>query len=122
MEHPMLTSARLAKENAAFRGTGGVSRGNKAHGFRPAFLDFATMTIYPSRFANGRLAPCHILDGLPDEAVQSRMPDGRVAQAKCTVISGFERDGFFYTRRAAARAVEQWRMLEEEDLEESGPE
>jgi hypothetical protein len=118
MNRPM-TSTRIQQENIAFKGTGGVSGGNRSHRFRPAFLDFATMTIYPSRFADGRPAPCHLLDGLPDEAVQVRRPDGRVARAKCTVISGFERDGFFYTRRAAARAVEQWRMLEADDLREA---
>ena len=67
--------------------------------FSPAFLDFTTMTIYMSRFADGRLAPLHLLDGLPAEAV-----------AKGTLIAGFERDGFFYTRRAVARACDEWRL------------
>jgi hypothetical protein len=53
-------------------------------GFRPAFLDFATMTIYPSEFA------------------------GRVLAARATLIPGFERNGFFYTRTAAARAMMEW--------------
>ena len=34
--------------------------------------------------------------------------DGRVMVAKSTLISGFERDGFFYTRTAAARAASEW--------------
>lgn len=76
--------------------------------FRPAFLDCATMTIYPARFADGRPAPFHLLDGLPDEVVADRLPSGRVVRAKATLISGFERDGFFYTRSAAARACEEW--------------
>jgi hypothetical protein len=42
-------------------------------GFTPAYLDYATMTIYPSGFAASALIP------------------------------GFERKGFFYTRTAAAR-------------------
>ena len=54
-----------------------------ALGFRPALLDFATMTIYPSR------------DCMPDDV-------------KGTVVAGFERGGFFYTRRAASRACEEW--------------
>jgi hypothetical protein len=99
---------RLRQENAAFAGTGGVSRGNASLGFRPAFLDPTTMTIYPSRFADGRLAPLHLLDGLPDEVVIDRLPSGRVVATKASLISGFERGGFFYTRRAALRACEEW--------------
>jgi hypothetical protein len=59
-------------------------------GFRPAFLDFATMTIYPSEFA------------------------GKVLRTRATLIAGFERNGFFYTRTAAERAAMEWasvRML-----------
>ena len=56
-------------------------------GFRPAFLDYATMTIYPSEFA--------VL----------------VVAAKATLIVGFERNGFFYTRTAAARAAMEWATL-----------
>jgi hypothetical protein len=77
-------------------------------GFRPAFLDVATLTIYPSRFADGRAAPIHLLDGLPDEVVTDRLASGRVVAAKASVISGFERGGFFYTREAAARARAEW--------------
>lgn len=50
----------------------------------------------------------HLLDGLPDDVVVDRAASGRVLAAKATLISGFERNGFFYTRSAAARAVEQW--------------
>ena len=53
-------------------------------GFRPAFLDFATMTIYPSEAAAG-------MDG-----------------TRATLVAGFERNGFFYTRTAAARAAMEW--------------
>jgi hypothetical protein len=56
-------------------------------GFRPAFLDYATMTIYPSEFA------------------------ARVVLARATLIAGFERNGFFYTRTAAARAAMEWTTL-----------
>ena len=76
-------------------------------GFSPAFLDYATMRIHPSRFADGTRAPYHCLDGLPDEVVLFRLPSGRVVHAK-SLIYGFERGGFFYTRTAAARACEQW--------------
>ena len=82
--------------------------GLKPLGFSPVFLDFDTFTIYPSRFADGRPAPLHLLDGLPDEVVIDRGPSGRPVAAKATLISGFERSGFFYTRRAAANAAHEW--------------
>jgi hypothetical protein len=56
-------------------------------GFRPAFLDYATMTIYPSELA------------------------GRVVSAKGTLIAGYERGGFFYTRSCAARAARDWMVV-----------
>ena len=68
----------LRQENAAHHGTGGRSEENVSLGFRPAFYDFATQRIYPSRFADGRLAPCHLLDGLPDEVIADRTASGRV--------------------------------------------
>ena len=98
----------VRKENVAFAGTGGRSEENRNLGFRPAFFDFATQTIYLSRFANGRPAPFHMLDGLPEEVVVDRSSNGRVISAKATLISGFERSGFFYTRTAAARAAAEW--------------
>ncbi len=99
---------RLEKENTLHAGTGGRSEGNRGLGFRPAFLDFATQSVYLSRFADGRAAPCHLLDGLPEEVVVIRAPSGRVLAAKATLIAGFERNGFFYTRTAAARAAADW--------------
>lgn len=53
-------------------------------GFRPAYLDYATMTIYPSGFATSALA------------------------TRATLVPGFERNGFFYTRTAAAKAAAEW--------------
>ena len=103
-----LNEARLARENVAYTNTGGRSQENAGLGFTPAFLDFATQTIYPSRFADGRLAPFHLLDGLPEEVIVDRAPSGRVISAKATLISGFVRNGFFYTRSAAARAAQEW--------------
>lgn len=106
----------LKRENAAHAGTGGRSEENAGLGFAPAFLDFATCTIHASRFADGRPAPFHVLDGLPDEAVVVRSPCGRVVAAKATLISGFVRGGFFYTRAAAARLVREWDRTLPEDL------
>ncbi|MGZ5100162.1 MAG: hypothetical protein ACXWG8_02070 [Usitatibacter sp.] len=99
----------LRRENVVHTGTGGRSQENSGLGFHPAFMDFETQTIYPSRFADGRLAPFHLLDGLPDEVVADRLACGRVTAAKATLIPGFVRNGFFYTRTAAARAAAEWR-------------
>lgn len=70
--------------------------------FRPAFFDFATCTTYLSKFPNGKLAPFHCIDGLPEEVIADRSQSGRVIRTKVTLVSGFERNGFFYTRTAAA--------------------
>ena len=109
----LLTETELKRENNVHVGTGGRSQENSGLGFRPAFFDFATQKIYPSRFADGRLAPFHLLDGLPEEVVIDRTPNGRVVAAKATLISGFVRDGFFYTRTAAARAAQEWASTED---------
>jgi hypothetical protein len=55
-----------------------------ALGFHPAFLDFQTFTVYSSRYSDGALA------------------------ARGRLVPGFARRGFFYTRRAAARAARDW--------------
>jgi len=100
-----MTESKLTIENSRYRGTGGVSSRNGGAGFRPAFMDAGTRAVYLSRFADGRTAPFHILDGLPDELVLERRASGRVAAAKPSVISGFERAGLFYTRDEAAALV-----------------
>ncbi len=107
-----LSEAVLKQENLAYAGSGGRSAANRGLGFRPAFLDFATQTIYLSRFADGRLAPFHVLDGLPDAVVADRLASGRVTATKATLISGFERNGYFYTRSAARRAAAEWVFAE----------
>lgn len=107
MKH-LMSKELLREENVEHLGSGGRSQENADLGFRAAFYDFATQKIYPSRFADGRLAPCHLLDGLPEEVVIDRTASGRVTAVKATVISGFLRNGYFYTRTAAARAVAEW--------------
>ena len=102
-----MTEQGLQRENVEFLGTGGRSQENRSRGFRPAFLDSETSTVYPSCFANGMPAPFHLLDGLPPEVVLMRTPSGRVASAKPSVVSGFTLDGVFYTREAAARKASE---------------
>ena len=98
-------AAVLAAQNRRFRGTGGVSRENRSFGFSPAFRDANTGAVYLSRFANGSIAPMHLLDGLPEALVVSRTASGRVLQAQNSVVAGFVRDGCFYSREQASRAI-----------------
>src|ERR1700687_4509615 len=96
-----LTETLLALETARFNGTGGVSENNRCLGFQPAFIDRETGTVYLSRFPDGRLAPCHLLDGLPAELVLARNEQGRVTRVKSSVVSGFVHDERLYTRDEA---------------------
>lgn len=100
-----VTERTLDLETAAFRGTGGVSAENRHCGFRPAFLDADTERVYRSCFADGRPAPFHLLDGLPDELVLARSACGRVTSVKASIVSGFMFEGRFYTREDAAMEI-----------------
>lgn len=100
-----MTELKLQLENRIYCGTGGVSSNGRTAGFSPAFMDLETRAVHPSCFADGRMAPFHILDGLPDELVLARSGCGRVAAIKPSVISGFVRAGLFYTRDEAAALV-----------------
>lgn len=103
--NPTMNLQQLQLENHRFQGSGGVSAENRSEGFRPAFLDTQTQCIYPSRFGDGRPAPFHLLDGLPEEVVLARDPGGRVVSVKSTVVSGFVRGGRFFNREEAAAEV-----------------
>ena len=102
---PLLSEAVLRAQNGAFRGTGGVSAKNRCCSFVPAFLDTDTGAVYQARYADGRPAPMHLLDGLPEEVIVMRTVAGRVAAVKSSIIVGFLRDDRFYTREQAAAAV-----------------
>jgi hypothetical protein len=97
----------LELETLAYQGTGGVSANSRRVGFQPAFQDTRTLAVYLSRFMDGQPAPFHLLDALPDEVVVSRNACGRVEAVRSSVVSGFVRDGEFYTRDEAARRVEE---------------
>ena len=100
-----LTTSVLRQQNLAFQGTGGVSAGNRSQGFVPAFLDTETGMIHLARYADGRPAPLHLLDGLPQELVVNRDAAGRCVAASRSLIAGFVQAGLFYTREQAARCV-----------------
>ncbi|MDX1698143.1 MAG: hypothetical protein R3308_07635 [Thiohalobacterales bacterium] len=101
----ILTNARLEHENREFAGTPGVSHQNRGDGFLPAFYDTETGQVEISRFLDGQPAPMHMIDGLPENWVVERDATSRVTAIKHTVISGFVRDGCFYTRSEATEAV-----------------
>ncbi|RPI46245.1 MAG: hypothetical protein EHM59_07975 [Betaproteobacteria bacterium] len=103
----MLTLSKryLELEQAANRGTGGVSSGNRHLGFVPAFMDTHSGKVYACTFADGRPATFHLLEGLPDELVVARDRYGRPSHVVGTVIAGFALDGRFYTREQAAAQV-----------------
>lgn len=101
--NPWLDASVLRQENRDYLHSGGRSEENRGAGFLPAFLDLETRTIYASRFADGRPAPFHLIDGLPDEVVVARNAGGRVRAVKASVVSGFVLAGRFYSREEAAR-------------------
>ena len=100
-----LCDCELQMQNARFAGSGGISVNNRAAGFVPAYLNTATGEALASRFGDGRPAPVHVLDGLPESWVAGRDGDGCVARTSEGVIAGFLRNGRFFTREAAAQAV-----------------
>lgn len=107
MKRLNLTITVLKREDD--RDTEGAAGGaHRELGFRPAYLDCATCCVYLSRYRDGRIAPFHLLEGLPEHLVAARGEDGHVAATKPGLMAGFARNGFFYTRAAAARAIADW--------------
>ena len=102
-----LRCADLCAESNLHRGSGGRSEDNADLGFRPAFRDADTGTVYSSCFFDGSPAPVHLFDGLPDDVVVNRAASGHVTAVKGSLVSGFLRCGRFYTREEAAAAVRE---------------
>ncbi|QIK39267.1 hypothetical protein GWK36_13910 [Caldichromatium japonicum] len=99
----MLSVEILREENQRYAASLGISQNNACLGFRPAYLNQKSGEWVLSRFRDGTPAPIHILDGLPDAWVRARDALGHVIAVDASVISGFVRDGRFYTREEAAR-------------------
>lgn len=106
-----MTPNTLRMQNHQFKGTGGVSQGNRSQGFVPAFRDSRSDTVYLSRFADGRIAPIHMLDGLPSKLVIRKTSSGKVIEVSDSVISGFIRNDRFYTRTQVAEAINSRNLL-----------
>lgn len=102
-----LSLTRLLQDNRRYRGTKAVSDGNRADGFRPAFLDSDTNKVYLSRRADGRLAAVHCLEGLPAGLILRRDKAGRVMETKPGLIAGFSRADHFYSREEALELLQQ---------------
>lgn len=98
-----ITPTCLNTQNHVYRDTSGVSRGCKDLGFVPAFRDADTGEICRSRFADGRPAPMHLLDGVPETWILSRNSKRRVTKVKPSVVSGFLRNGRFFTREQVCK-------------------
>ena len=102
----------LAQENALFKGSAGLSANNRPLGFRPAFRNNENGCIYASRFADGRLAPIHMIHGLPDELVTARSATGRITSVKASVQAGFTLGDDFYDREQAASYAQALRAID----------
>jgi hypothetical protein len=100
-----LTQLSLRDENRLFEHTRGVSHHNDRLGFRPGYRNGATGEQVLSRFADGSPAPVHLLDGLPEAWIAARDSHGHVTRTCPGLVSGFIRDGRFYTREEAIRAA-----------------
>ncbi|EGV50968.1 hypothetical protein [Candidatus Endoriftia persephone] len=101
----ILSQLILARQNRHFHGTYGVSDNNRHAGFLPAFQDLSSGSWIISQFADGRPAPMHLLDGLPQEWICRRDQSGRALSTREGIVAGFVRDGIFYTREAAVQAA-----------------
>lgn len=99
----LLTNKRLEKENIRYQGSNGVSQQNRQSGFIPAFCDMLTGRTELSRFANGAVAPLHLLENLPQEWVEKKDSFGNVLAIKASVVAGFIKRGCFYTRKEAMK-------------------
>ena len=101
----VVTQQSLDDENVRYAGTLGRSQNNRCCGFVPGYLHTTTGVYVISRFADGSPAPLHLLDGLPESWIEERGQDGHVIRTCPGIVSGFLRDGRFYTREEALQAA-----------------
>ena len=94
----------LHQQNLAFAGTTGVSENNRRMRFQAAFRDEESGRVEVARFENGKLAPAHLIVGLPREWAVAFTSVGSIVAIKPSIIAGFVRDGVFFTREEAAVA------------------
>lgn len=97
-----MNNQTLRMENMAFGGTRGVSENNTGAGYLPAFRDSRTGRVEIARTRVGLPAPCHMIEWLPREWARTLTDSGRVSSLRPEIVSGFVRDGVFYTREELA--------------------
>ena len=101
-----LDAHKLRIENRQFARTCGLSANNADHNFVPAFRNEETGEIAVARFADGRIAPMHLIINLPEAWATARNARGQISAVLDCVIAGFVRDGQFFTRAEAAAAAD----------------
>ncbi len=99
-----LTQLSLRDEKVLFERTRALGLHNERRGFVPGFRHNASGDLAIARFADGSAAPLHVLDGLPEDWIAVRDARGHVTHTCAGLVSGFIREGRFYTRDEAARA------------------
>lgn len=97
-----MNNQTLRLENLTFAGTRAISQNNAASGFKPAFLNKRSGRVEIARFESGSPAPMHLIDWLPKEWAASLGKDGSIQSLIPGIISGFSRNGIFYTREESA--------------------
>ncbi len=100
-----LTELSLRDENVLFEHSKGIRRNNDHQGFVPGFRLSATGELAVSRYADGSPAPIHMLDGLPEDWIGGRDTEGHVTSTRPGVVSGFIREGRFFTREEVVRTT-----------------
>ena len=99
-----VSTGSLPRENRDFADTTGISINNRTLGFIPAFYDKKSGRAEISRYFDGRPAPIHLMEGLPEEWAADHDAQGRITSLIPTIISGFVRGTDFFTRDQAAEA------------------
>ena len=100
-----LDAQKLTVENQQFARTCGLSANNADQNFLPAFRNEETGEVALARFADGRVAPMHLIINLPEEWATARNARGQISAVLDCVVAGFVHEGQFFTRAEAAAAA-----------------
>ena len=103
---PALDERALRRENRQFAHTCGLSLNNSDQKFVPAFRNEQTGEVALARFADGRVAPMHLIINLPEAWATAHNARGQISAVLDCVVAGFVREGQFFTRAEAAAAAE----------------
>ena len=101
-----LDANKLRRENHQFARTCGLSVNNANQNFIPAFRNEQTGEVALARFADGRIAPMHLIINLPEAWATAHNARGQISAVLDCVVAGFVHNGQFFTRAEAAAAAE----------------